>query len=139
MTIKKYVFFLHPHLHTDTEQSERRNGGSLKMKKKKLSNQLQSYVTENLRERGIAYQLEECGAYSIITLNAPSALWAEIVQDAKYQLQAEKDQDDSCYLPVVSIRTFRNNKAMRRLQDVFATHCFFLKEEQAEIMQYLYA
>lgn len=109
------------------------------MKQKKINSQLQSYVTESLRERGITYQLEECGAYSVITLNAPSALWAEIVQDAKYQLQAKKGQDDSCYLPVVSIRTFRNNKAMRRLQDVFATHCFFLKEEQAEIMQYLYA
>lgn len=109
------------------------------MKQKRIDSQLQPYVTENLREHGIMYQLEERGTYSIITLNAPSALWAEIVQDAKYQLQAEKDQDDSCYLPVVSIRTFRNNKTMRHLQDVFATHCFFIREEQAEILQYLYA
>ena len=109
------------------------------MKQKKISSQLQSYVTERLRERGIAYQLEDCGDYSVITLNAPSALWAEIVQDAKYQLQTEKGQDNSCYLPVVSIRTFRSNKAMRHLQDVFATHCFFIREEQAEILQYLYA
>lgn len=109
------------------------------MKQKKINSQLQSYVTERLRECGIAYQLEECGDYSVITLNAPSALWAEIVQDAKYQLQAEKGPDDSCYLPVVSIRTFRNNKTMRHLQDVFATHCFFIREEQAEILQYLYA
>ena len=92
------------------------------MKQKKIDSQLQPYVTENLRERGITYQLEECGAYSVITLNAPSALWAEIVQDAKYQLQTEKGQDNSCYLPVV-----------------FATHCFFIREEQAEILQYLYA
>lgn len=109
------------------------------MKQKKIDSQLQPYVTENLRERDITYQLEECGAYSVITLNAPSALWTEIVQDAKYQLQTEKGQDNSCYLPVVSIRTFRSNKAMRHLQDVFATHCFFIREEQAEILQYLYA
>ena len=109
------------------------------MKQTKISSQLQHYVTENLRERGIAYELEDRGAYSVIILNVPSALWAEIVQDAKYQLQAEKEQDDSCYLPVVSIRTFRNNKTMRHLQNVFATHCFFIREEQAEILQYLYA
>ena len=107
------------------------------MKQKKISSQLQHYVTENLRERGIEYELEDRGAY--IILNVPSALWAEIVQDAKYQLQAEKEQDDSCYLPVVSIRTFRNNKTMRHLQNVFATHCFFIREEQVEILQYLYA
>ena len=32
------------------------------MKQKKIDSQLQPYVTENLRERGITYQLEECGA-----------------------------------------------------------------------------
>ena len=35
------------------------------MKQKKISSQLQHYVTENLRERGIAYELEDRGAYSV--------------------------------------------------------------------------
>lgn len=72
------------------------------MKQKRIDSQLQPYVTENLTvSTALCISWKNAAAYSIITLNAPSALWAEIVQDAKYQLQAEKDQDDSCYLPVV--------------------------------------
>lgn len=112
----------------------------MKEKEKKIDSRLRSYVTTELKTRNIAYRMDDHGPYCIVHLNIASALWNEIVKDARYHLVAEQETNEqSCYLPVVSIHTVKNGAKMRKLQSMFHTRCFFIEEGQHETLKYLYA
>lgn len=112
----------------------------MKEKEKKIDSQLCPYITAELKQRNIAYKMKHCGPYSIIRLNMPSAAWNELVKTARYRMITERDTDDqTCYLPVVSIHTLKSGRSMRNLQAMFHTHCFFIKDEQWETVKYMYA
>lgn len=110
------------------------------MKAKKVNKQLCPYITAKLKQRNITHTVQNFDAYSVVYLEMPAAAWNDLVEEAKYHVAARRvSSDEECYLPVVSIRTLKSGRKMHQLQKLFGTHCFFIKEEQAETLKYLYA